>query len=186
MTRMVIRPPAAVFLDRDGTINRKAPEGEYVTGPDALELLPGAAAAIARLNAAGVPVAVVTNQRGIALGRMSEEDLAAVHRRLAERLAAGGARVDAVVHCPHAKDACDCRKPRPGMLLDAGERLGGVDLAASAIVGDAPSDMAAGEAVGMIRVLLADGAPDDGVAFDHRAPDLPAAVDWLLGGGTQR
>src|SRR3954454_10176331 len=108
--------PAAVLLDRDGTINVKAAEGEYVTSPEQLVLLDGAAAAIRRLNLARIRVAVITNQRGIALGRMTEADLAAVHRRLVQLLVAEGARVDAIFHCPHEKGTCDCRKPGTAML----------------------------------------------------------------------
>src|ERR1700752_1585931 len=93
--------PEAVLLDRDGTINVKAPEGDYITAPGELELLPGAGRAIAMLNRAGVPVAVVTNQRGIALGRMTDQDLDLIHARLRELLAAEGAFVDAFFHCPH-------------------------------------------------------------------------------------
>ncbi|HEV2062608.1 MAG TPA: HAD-IIIA family hydrolase, partial [Solirubrobacteraceae bacterium] len=108
-----LQPPGAAFLDRDGTINVKPPEGEYVEAPEELRLLPGAAAAIARLNAAGLPVIVVTNQRGVALGRMTEADVAAVHDRLREELSRAGAHVDAIYHCPHQEGACACRKPRP-------------------------------------------------------------------------
>src|SRR3954462_760083 len=98
---MFDRPPVAALLDRDGTINVKAPEGEYVTRPDEVELLPGAAEAIAALNAASVAVMVITNQRGIALGRMTEEDLAGIHARLSAELEAeAGARIDAFFHCP--------------------------------------------------------------------------------------
>ena len=103
---------SAAFLDRDGTINVKAPEGDYITRPERLRLLGGAADAIRQLNDAAIPVFVVTNQRGIALGRMTEGDLAAVHERLDAMLAeAGGARIDDYAHCPHERGACDCRKP---------------------------------------------------------------------------
>ncbi len=146
--------PAAAFLDRDGTINVKAPEGEYVETPGEVVLLPGAAEAVRMLNEAGVPVFVVTNQRGIALGRMTEEDLAAVHARLAELLAAEGARVDAWYHCPHDRGECDCRKPGTAMLERAA-REHGVELARSVMIGDAESDVEAGRRVGARTVLLA-------------------------------
>jgi D-glycero-D-manno-heptose 1,7-bisphosphate phosphatase len=163
-----VTPPAAAFLDRDGTINVKAPEGEYVETPAEVRLLPGAAAAVRRLNEAGIPVLVVTNQRGIALGRMTEADLAAVHRRLAELLAAEGARVDAWYHCPHDRGECDCRKPEPGMLLRAA-REHGVDLERSVMIGDAESDVEAGRRAGARTVLL-------GV----EAESLEAAVEAVL------
>jgi D-glycero-D-manno-heptose 1,7-bisphosphate phosphatase len=107
-------PVRAVFLDRDGTLNRKAADGDYVKHPSELELLPRASAAVRRLNQQRVRVIVVTNQRGIALGRMSERDLEAIHIRLAAELARAGARVDAIYHCPHDGGACSCRKPAPG------------------------------------------------------------------------
>lgn len=147
------------LLDRDGTINVKAPEGEYITTPGGLELLPGAARAVRLLNDARVPVAVVTNQRGIALGRMTAEDLAAVHDRLATLLREdAGAHVDLWLHCPHEKDACSCRKPQPGMLLEALERLGG-DAASSLMAGDASSDIEAGAAAGVPTQRVSAGRP---------------------------
>jgi D-glycero-D-manno-heptose 1,7-bisphosphate phosphatase len=144
---------SAALLDRDGTINVKAPEGEYVESPGEVRLLPGAAAAIARLNARGIPVVVVTNQRGIALGRMTEADLAAVHARLDELLAAEGARVDAYYHCPHERGECDCRKPGTAMLERAAAEHG-LDLRRAVMIGDAESDVEAGRRVGARTVLL--------------------------------
>src|SRR5947209_4350869 len=116
------------FLDRDGTINVKAPEGQYVTGPEQLTLLPRAAEAIHRLNEAGFRVVVVTNQRGVSLGAMSAEDVDAVHARLAEQLAERGARIDAYFVCPHDERSCDCRKPGIGMFLRARAQDPAVEL----------------------------------------------------------
>jgi D-glycero-D-manno-heptose 1,7-bisphosphate phosphatase len=158
-------------LDRDGTINEKAPDGDYVKHPGELSVLPGAAEAIRRLNDAGVTVIVVTNQRGIALGRMSEADLNEIHAELAARLeAAAGARIDAFFHCPHGLDECDCRKPGTGMFISARERYPWIDLGGSVTIGDSVSDVAAGQALGMRTLHL-------GVD----AADLRAAVDQLLG-----
>lgn len=113
---------------------------------------------------------MVTNQRGIALGRMSEEDLAQVHLRLQRLLAEeGGARVDAILHCPHEIGACSCRKPEIGLFLQAAERWPEIDLSRSAMVGDSDKDVEAGERLGMRTILL-----------DRDAPDLAAAVDELL------
>ena len=165
------------LLDRDGTLNRKAPDGDYVTAADALELLPGAAAAVRRLNDAGVPVAVVTNQRGIALGRLSEDGLAAIHARLGERLAAlAGGRVDRFYHCPHEQGACDCRKPQPGLLLRAAADFG-VRPGDAVMFGDAASDVEAGRRFGARTVQLTTGSS----AADRTAPDLLAAVTRELG-----
>jgi D-glycero-D-manno-heptose 1,7-bisphosphate phosphatase len=168
---------AAAFLDRDGTINVKAPEGEYITSPDELTMLPGAGAAVARLNAAEIPVVVVTNQRGVALGRMSNDDVAAIHRRLDDLLASDDAHVDAYFFCPHEKGTCDCRKPETGMFLQAADQLGLEGFADTAMVGDAPSDIEAGRRIGARTVRIGDG--DE--RADHVAGSLAEAVDWLLG-----
>jgi D-glycero-D-manno-heptose 1,7-bisphosphate phosphatase len=172
-----------VFLDRDGTINRKAPEGQYVRTPEELVLRDGAAPALARLRSAGARVVVVTNQRGVALGRMSLDDLAAVNEELRRRLAAVGAVVDAIYSCPHDEGSCDCRKPKPGLFLQAARDHPSIDLAGSATVGDSMRDVEAGARLGMVTVLLADPprAPDRApVRPDHVARTLPEAADWLL------
>jgi D-glycero-D-manno-heptose 1,7-bisphosphate phosphatase len=166
-----------VLLDRDGTINRKPPEGGYVTCPDALELLPGAAAAIRRLNDAGVLVAVVTNQRGIARGRLDEPGLGATHAALRQRLAAAaGAHVDAIHHCPHERGTCACRKPEPGLLAAAAAQFG-VRPAATVMIGDAESDVEAGRRFGARTIRL---APEASAGADT-AGDLPAAVRMVVG-----
>jgi D-glycero-D-manno-heptose 1,7-bisphosphate phosphatase len=168
-----------VFLDRDGTVNRKPARGEYVTRPDDVALLPGAAAAIRRLNKAGIGVAIVTNQRGVALGRMTSNDVDAVHARLASLLEADGARVDAIYTCLHEVGACDCRKPQPGLLLRAQRELDGVDFARAAMVGDSAIDVEAGRRVGARTVLISE-SPDDRSLADHVVPSLVAAGEVLL------
>jgi D-glycero-D-manno-heptose 1,7-bisphosphate phosphatase len=132
-----------VFLDRDGVLNRKAPEGEYVSTWDEFAFLPGAVAAVAALTRAGHRVVVVTNQRGVALGRVDPAALEDIHARMRAQIAAAGGRVDAVYHCPHDKGECECRKPRPGMFLQAARELPGLRLEESAVVGDRASDMQA-------------------------------------------
>jgi D-glycero-D-manno-heptose 1,7-bisphosphate phosphatase len=172
-----------VFLDRDGTINRKAPDHDYVRSPAQLVLLDGAAAAISRLRSRGARVVVVTNQRGVARGLMTLDDLSAVHRELADRLADAGTRVDAIYACPHETGSCDCRKPEPGLFLRAADDDPAIDLASSAMVGDSISDIEAGARLGMTTVLLGEAPPlADGAAArpDHLAPTLAEAVDWLL------
>jgi D-glycero-D-manno-heptose 1,7-bisphosphate phosphatase len=171
--------PDAVLLDRDGTINVKAPEGEYVTSPEELVLLPGVATAIRRLNAAGVPVAVVTNQRGIALGRMTEADLQAIHARMDRALADEGAHVDIVFYCPHEKGACNCRKPGTAMLERAREHFRLDSLRGVVMIGDALSDVQAGRAAGARTVLLTSGSAGTRSA-DAVAPSLLAAVELTL------
>ncbi len=175
-----LEPGSTAFLDRDGTINVGAAAGDYVTSPDQIALLPGAAAAIGRLNRLPARVVVVTNQRGIALGLMSEADLAAVNARLEELLAAEGARVDAIFHCPPAKGECDCRKPGPGMFRRAAAEVPGVRLEGAAMVGDSASDVEAGARLGLTTVRLGKAAAGEPSA-DRQVRDLAAAVAWLLG-----
>ena len=167
------RPPVAprwVFLDRDGTINVPARPGDYVTDPGEVELLDGAAEAIRRLNNASVWVGVVTNQRGV-----PEEVVAAVHQRLGELLADHGARVNGIWVCPHQDGECDCRKPQPGLLVQARQANPDIDFARAAIVGDSDRDIGAGRALGLTTVRIG----DEGDA-DHHVGSLAEAVDWLL------
>lgn len=171
--------PDIVFLDRDGTLNRKAPEGEYVARPADAELLPGVATAVRALNDAGVPVVVVTNQRGVALGRLSTADVERVNERLAALLADEGAAVDAWLVCPHATDTCECRKPGPGLLLAGLAAYPDGRAERCLMVGDAESDMLAGQAAGVPGILLASPAPERTVAVTV-CRDLRAAVSWIL------
>jgi D-glycero-D-manno-heptose 1,7-bisphosphate phosphatase len=159
----------AVFLDRDGTIIR---DTGYVSSPDQVELLPGAAAAIRRLNQGGVPVIVITNQSGIARGLLSASDYEAVHMRMVELLRAEGAHVDAAYFCPHAPDAagqptCSCRKP--GVLLyRQAAAAHSLDLARSVFAGDKWSDVAPALVLGGSGVLL----PGDATTGEDRQQAL--------------
>jgi D-glycero-D-manno-heptose 1,7-bisphosphate phosphatase len=177
-------PPSVVFLDRDGVINRKAPEGRYVRSWAEFEYLPGAIDAIAALGARGVATVVVTNQRGIARGHMTREDVEDIHRRMSSDFERAGAPLDAVFYCPHERGECDCRKPGLGMFHAAQRELG-VDLRDAAMVGDSRSDMQAAAALGVPGVFVApagDPGPGD-VPVAHRASSLQDAVAWLLRGG---
>jgi D-glycero-D-manno-heptose 1,7-bisphosphate phosphatase len=150
----------AVFLDRDGTLNRPALPGEYVQAAYEVELLGGAATAVAMLARAGYLCVVVSNQRGVALGSMTDEDLHAVDARLRDLVAAGGAELNATYYCTHGlDDGCDCRKPSPGLLMRAAQELD-IELSASWMVGDSATDAEAGERAGCrtIRVRPVDGA----------------------------
>jgi D-glycero-D-manno-heptose 1,7-bisphosphate phosphatase len=151
-----------------------------VTSPSEVELLPGAGEAIRFLNEHPAKVVVITNQRGIALGRMTEGDLAAVNARLEAELARFGARLDGIVHCPHLAGACDCRKPASGMFERAAREIDGVEIAGGAMVGDTALDVEAGRRLGIVTVRLGRPEADDPRA-DHEAPDLLAAVRWLTG-----
>lgn len=169
-----------VFADRDGTLNVKAPAGSYITAPGDVVLLPGAATALRRLNAAGVRVVVATNQRGIARGLMTTTDYDRVRKRLDVLLEESGAHIDATYVCPHDIDACSCRKPLPGLLLQAMADLHEVTAPTSVMIGDSPSDVEAGLGAGVRTIRIA-AAPD--AAADHTASSFAAAVDWLFDSG---
>jgi D-glycero-D-manno-heptose 1,7-bisphosphate phosphatase len=173
-----------VFLDRDGTLNVKPPDGEYIERPDALKLLPGAAEAVGMLNRAGLWTGVITNQRGVALGRMSTEDLQDVHRRLAALLSREGAILDAIYSCPHESGLCTCRKPQPGMLLAARDEHPALDFDQAAIIGDSLSDMQAGRSVGVRTVLIDPNVAEGDLAAaelaDHVVADPVQAASLLI------
>jgi len=173
-----------VFLDRDGVINRRLP-GDYVTRWDEFEFLPGAVEAIGRLKRGGLVVVVVTNQRGVALGRMTMHDVDSIHDQMRHELRARGADVDAVYVCPDADGPM--RKPAPGMLLAAAREVPGVVLDGSVMVGDSLTDLMAGAAAGCARGVLV-VAPSErehmlqeastlGVRVDSDAPSLLEAVE---------
>ncbi len=167
-----------VFLDRDGTVNVKASDGRYIECPDDLVLLPGAATAIARLNAAEVRVILVTNQRWLSHPAADHAAFAATQARLTELLEQKGARLDAAYHCPHGIGVCRCRKPSAGMLKQAVRDLG-VDFGASFIVGDTVSDLMAGRSVGVSTVLL-DAQLSAHPLADIVAVNLEHAVSSIL------
>lgn len=174
------RPIQTVFLDRDGVINQKAAEGDYVRRPEDLKLLEGAAGAIARLNQAGVRVLVVSNQRGVALGIYSLEDVRTITAKLEGLLAAHGARIDAFYFCPHDEGACNCRKPKPGLFDQARADFPGIDVTGSVMIGDSLSDMEFGRGLGM-RTIFIEGPPDRRRAGAERARELADAHFASLG-----
>jgi len=145
-----------VFLDRDGVINRKPPAGQYVTCWQEFELLPGVEEAIATLNRSGRKAIVLTNQRGVALGLYSLEELAGMHERLAEKLAAHGAHLDAIYACPHDAGQCNCRKPLTGLFEQAFRDFPAAQAGNSVMVGDSLRDIEAGRRLGMRTVLVDD------------------------------
>lgn len=179
-----------VFLDRDGVINRKMPEGRYVTRWEEFAVLPGVPEAIARLNRAGLRVLVLSNQRGVALGLYSAADVDAIHEQLNRELAQYGAKVDGFYFCPHDKRECDCRKPLPGLFEQAKTQFPEIEAAASVMIGDSTSDIEFARNLGMPSIFL----EGDADAQAHRKPSsekgaaladrtfatLPEAVDFLL------
>ena len=153
--RFLARRPA-IILDRDGTLNRRPPRAQYVTRPEEFEWLPGALEALRMLNEAGYTVAVVSNQAGIGRGAMTEEDLAAVHRKMTSEAEQAGNRIDAIYYCPHDwDDGCDCRKPAPGLLFQAQRDLD-LDLTRVPFIGDDERDAEAAEAAGCPAILVSD------------------------------
>ncbi len=184
----------AVFLDRDGTVTD---EVGYVNHPSRLRLLPRTAEALRRLNRAGMPAVLVTNQSGVARGYFSEDILAAVNATLVDLLKREGAYLDALYVCAHHpkegvppfRADCDCRKPKPGLLLRAAAELD-LDLSRSWMVGDKPSDLLTGHRVGTRTALVLTGyglgeweyrRSKFPVQPDHVAEDLLDVADWILG-----
>lgn len=175
---------AAVFLDRDGTIIY---DTGYVARPGSVSLMAGAGAAIRRLNQAGIPVIVITNQSGIARGYHTEEDFQRVQARVTELLAAEGAHVDAVYHCPHDPDReprCECRKPGTLLHRKAAEEHG-LDLARSWFVGDRWRDVSMAVELGGQGILVPTDTTDaaDIVRAEKGvrvSTTLAAAVDRIL------
>lgn len=153
-----------VFLDRDGVLNRKATDGDYIKCLGELKLLPGASRAVRLLNDSLRKVIVVTNQRGIALGRLAETDLLSIHEKLQANLLRAGAHLDAIYYCPHDLDSCDCRKPGTGMFQLAFRNFRDAHPENSVMIGDSESDILAGRQLGMrtIRIINAETATDSG------------------------
>jgi len=157
-----------VFLDRDGVLNEKMPEGRYVTCWNEFHLLPGVPEAIARLNRAGLRVVVVSNQRGIALGLYTAADVESIHASLQDLLKTHGAHVDAFYFCPHDKHQCNCRKPLPGLFEQAVAQFHTITTAASVMIGDSLSDIEFGRRLGMKTIFLDGG-------HDHQKPGAESA-----------
>lgn len=145
-----------LFLDRDGVINAAPPEGEYIRCWEEFHLLPEAVSWIRLFKAAGYLTIVITNQRGIALGIMSHADLLELHERMRVELASRGAILDDIFYCPHEEGACDCRKPRPGLVLQAQQKWK-IDLSASLLVGDSQRDRLLAERCGIPFALVREG-----------------------------
>lgn len=173
---------AVIFLDRDGVL---LDDVHFLTRLEQMRVLDGVAQGI-RLLQEQFCVVVVSNQSGIARGLLTEEELLALHSAMLSRLLDQGALVDAIYYCPHLAGAriaaydieCDCRKPKPGMLLRA-QQDWGFDLSRSYMIGDMPRDIEAGAAAGVTCVILGESeAPPNTPAFP--APDLPAAADLIL------
>jgi D,D-heptose 1,7-bisphosphate phosphatase len=178
---------SAVFMDRDGTINE---EVSYLSRMEQLRLYPQSGEAIRMINAAGMKAVVVTNQSGIARGYFTEDFVRTVHERINEMLRAEGAHIDGFYVCPHHpvygngiyKQHCECRKPKPGMLLQAAAEMN-IDLTRSYMIGDMLRDVQTGKNAGAKGVLVCTGYGSNIVRTDMPAfiaDDILEAVRWIL------
>jgi D-glycero-D-manno-heptose 1,7-bisphosphate phosphatase len=170
----------AAFVDRDGVINRKMPDGFYVTRWEEMQFLPGAIEGVHLLQQAGFRVIVVSNQRCVAKGLVTVEELESMHSRMLETFASAGAVIDAVYYCPHDnRAACFCRKPAPGMLLQAA-REHHLNLAQSWMIGDADTDVAAGQGAGCKTARVSNTDNYEGQRSDVTAQSLRDAARQIL------
>jgi D-glycero-D-manno-heptose 1,7-bisphosphate phosphatase len=180
------RQAKLIILDRDGVINYDS--DQFIKSPEEWRPIPGSLEAIARLNHAGFRVVVATNQSGLGRGLFDTAAMIAVNEKLHKALAHVGGRIDAVFYCPHPADSdCSCRKPKPGLLIEIGQRFG-VELTGVPCIGDSLRDLQAAQAVGAQPILVLSGKgektlregsfPDNTVIF----PDLAFAAAALLAG----
>jgi len=179
----------AVFLDRDGTINKDV---NYLNHPDQVELIAGSAEAVKLLNDNGFMVVVITNQSGVARGIIDEEKLPLIKKRLCSLLKESGAKIDGYYYCPHYPEGkikkyaikCDCRKPQPGMLKSAAEDLD-IDLGKSYVVGDKICDVELGRNGGAVAIMVKTGYGAAEAAKcdpppDYTAENLIDAAQWII------
>ena len=177
-----------IFIDRDGVVNEKMPEGQYVRSLADFRILDGVPEAIARLNHAGLRVVVVTNQSGIAQGLYTAADVLAIHASLKDTLARHGARIDGFYFCPHGRaGGCNCRKPLPGMFEQAQAEFPEIDGASSIMIGDSLPDIEFGYRLGMQTIFIEGnprrqkpGAEAAAKLAGRSFPSLAKAVEFLL------
>jgi D-glycero-D-manno-heptose 1,7-bisphosphate phosphatase len=188
----VSKPRGAVFFDRDGTLNEDV---DFLGRPDQLRIILGAVDAVRAVNRSGMAACIISNQSGVARGMFTEADLLPVHERLRREFSAGGAKFDRIDYCPHHPTAgippyrieCECRKPKPGMLLRAADALG-LDLSRSYVIGDKLTDLQAGISAGASAILVLTGygitsmeeCRTAGVTPDYVAPTVREAVEFIL------
>ncbi len=173
------QPMKALFIDRDGVINKRR-MADYVKRTEEFEFLPEIFEVLPLIHAAGYLAIVITNQRGIGRGLMSEADLEEIHRSMQHQLhERTGHGFDAIYHCPHDHaDSCACRKPLPGMILQAASRFD-IDLASSWMIGDSESDIDAGIAAGCRTVRI--HPPGGSTRADLTAESLAGAWERIAG-----
>jgi len=175
-----------IFIDRDGVVNRN--RDDYVKSWEEFEFLPGSLEALRMLARRGVRVVVVTNQSAVGRGIITMRTVEGIHRRMVAEVEAHGGRIDAVLCCPHAPDdGCQCRKPRPGLLLEAVRRFR-IERTASCFIGDTVSDLKAAHAAGIPFVMVLSGKGSSaslrhchcGYPVRWIAPDLQSAARWFV------
>ena len=179
---------AAVFFDRDGTINEEA---GYIGSLRDLHIYPNAVEAVRMVNDAGMKAVVITNQSGVARGLIEEDFLSEIHGQIRDHLAKQGAVIDGFYYCPHHPTAgsepyrqqCSCRKPEPGMLIRAAEDHG-IDLSISYVIGDHASDIQAAKRVSAKGILVKTGHGlehlNGDAEPDYTAEDVLDAVRWII------
>ena len=172
----------AIFLDRDGTLN---PDPGYISDPKDYELYDGVTEALAKLQKAGYLLILITNQSGISRGLITEEQLESVHAKLKKLLKNGGVELDAIYYCPHHPEHpykgvsdCNCRKPKPGLILQAVKDFN-VDTEKSFMIGDRVSDIKIGLASQVSPVCIAP-KPFEGYENIPTFPTLIHAADWII------
>jgi D-glycero-D-manno-heptose 1,7-bisphosphate phosphatase len=181
--RRVLR--RGVFLDRDGVIIRKAPENQYITAWEQVEFLPGVGEALRQLKQNGFLLIVVTNQSAVSRNELAVDVLESIHEKIVHHLAQERVTIDGIYYCPHDRNGnCECRKPRPRMLLQAAEEHG-IDLQQSWMVGDAGTDIEAGRAAGCRTVWLRPANFDGGSRppSEFIATSIQEAAGWISGAG---
>jgi len=175
----------ALFLDRDGVVNRKL-ENAYVRDWDEYEFLPGVLNALRTLAGIFGRTIIVTNQQGIGKGLMTEADLASLHNQMIAAISESGGRVDAIYHCPHlAADNCACRKPKTGMVKRALKDFPDIDPGLSIMVGDSEHDMVFGKRAGMITVGVGHNTGDESMNTDVHVAGLAALAQILKGSASR-
>lgn len=172
----------AIFLDRDGTLN---PDPGYISDPKDYELYEGVTEALSKLQNKGYLLILITNQSGISRGLFTEEQLEAVHQKMKKLLEEGGVRLDAIYYCPHHPDhpykgisVCNCRKPKPGMILKAIKDFD-IDIEKSFMIGDRTSDIKIGLASGVTPICIG-AKPFEGYENITTFKCLSEAADWIV------
>lgn len=183
----------AIFLDRDGVICEN--RADHVKSWAEFEFLPGVKKSLASLSHLGLPIIVITNQAAVGRGIITTPEVEEIHHRMVAEIVASGGRIDRILYCPHRpEDGCDCRKPKPGMLLQAAKEMG-IDLTESYLIGDAATDIQAGYQVGCRTFLVLTGRGAEqlvpalhtaGGHFLTVSRNLAEAVDHILKAETEK